>query len=180
MSWLESKLGRLAAGLGVLVMVFGLGYVKGNAHGKAMTAAQIATIKRDAANAEASAERAARSAEQAQAARNAKIDAAYQRGLNDAKAAADRVVADLRDGNLRLREQWRGCEASARVSTPAAAGPGVDAAADAGAEDPKRAVRDASAGRLVQYGAEADALIKALQARVRSDIETTNEPSGKP
>jgi len=177
MSWLESKLGRLAAGLGVLVMVFGLGYVKGNAHGKAITAAQIATIQRDAANAEASAQRAARSAEQAQAARNAKIDAAYQRGLTDAKAAADRVVADLRDGNLKLRAQWRGCEASARVSTPAAAESGVDAAADAGAEDSRRAVRDISAGRLVRYGAEYDALIKALQARIRSDIETTN---GKP
>lgn len=177
MTWLESKLGRLAAGLGVLVMVFGLGYIKGNAHGKAMTVAQVAAIQRDAANAEASAQRAARSAEQAQAARNAKIDAAYQRGLNDAKATADRVVADLRDGNLRLREQWRGCEAAARVPAPAAAQSGPDAAAGVPAEDPQRAVRDASAGRLVRYGAEADALITALQARIRSDIETTN---GKP
>jgi hypothetical protein len=177
MEWLESKLLRIAVGLGLLVMAAGFGYVKGNAHGKAMTAAQIAAIKLDAASAEASAQRAARSAEQAQAARNVKIDAAYQRGLTDAKAAADRVVADLRDGNLRLRAQWRGCEAAARVSTPAAGEPGADAAADGRAEDPSRALRDASAGRLVRTGAEADALIKALQARIRSDLETVN---GKP
>lgn len=175
---IESKLLTIAAGIGVLVLAVGFGYVRGNVHGKAMTAAQVASIQRDAANAEASAQRAARSAEQAQAARNVKIAAAYQRGLTDAKAAADRVVADLRDGNLKLRAQWRGCEASTRVSAPAAAEPGVDAAADAGAEDSQRAVRDASAGRLVRYGAEYDALIKALQARIRSDIETVNGPSG--
>lgn len=178
--WLESKLARLVVGLVVLVAAVGFGWVRGNAHGKAMTAAQIAIIQRDAASAEASAQRAARSAEQAQAARNAKIDAAYQRGLTDAKASADRVVADLRDGNLKLREQWRGCEAASRVSTPAAGQSGHDAAAGVPAEDPQRAVRDASAGRLVQYGAEVDALIEALQARIRSDIETVNGPSGKP
>lgn len=178
MTWLESKLGRLVAGLGVLVFAFGFGFVKGNAHGKAMTAVQIATIQRDAANAEASAERAARSAEQAQAARNTKIDAAYQRGLEDAKATADWIVAGFGNGNVKLRPEWRGCPAAARVPAPAATVTRADAAADV------RTARDEQVHReiaeQIRESAEADALIKALQARIRSDIETVNGSSGKP
>lgn len=177
MTWLKSKLGRLAVGIGVLVLAFGLGFMRGNAHGKAMTAAQIATIKRDAANAEVSAQRAARSAEQAQAARNAKIDAAYQRGLTDAKATADRIAAGLRNGHVKLRHEWT-CPVAAGVSAPAAAAAGPDASAEF------RAARDEQVHREVtdqiRESAEADALIKALQARIRSDIETVNGLSGKP
>lgn len=177
MTWLESKLARLVVGLVVLVAAVGFGWVRGNAHGKAMTEAQIATIQRDAASAQASAERAARSAEQAQAARNAKIDAAYQRGLTDAKATADRIAAGLRDGHISLRHEWT-CPVAGRVPAPAATTAGPDAAAQL------RAARDEQVHREVaeqiHESAEADALIKALQDRIRSDIETVNGPSGEP
>lgn len=177
MTWLESKLARIVVWLVVLVAAVGLGWVRGNAHGKAMTAAQIAIIQRDAANAEANAQRAARSAEQAQAARNANIDAAYQRGLTDAKATADRIAAGLRDGHVKLRHEWA-CPVAARVSAPAAPAAGPDAAAELRTARDEQVHREVS--DQIRESAEADALIKALQARIRSDIETVNGPSGKP
>lgn len=130
------------------------------------TQAKLAASERDAAQAAAyaaeqttKASEAARKEEQARARYIAGIDAAYQKGLNDAQRKADAVVADLRAGNLRLREQWRGCEA--RGVSGAAPGAGEpDAAAD---------LRAAGAADLVRAAAEADAQIRGLQAVIQAD-----------
>ena len=44
----------------------------------------------------------------------------YDKGKTDAQATADRTVADLRNGNLRLRSEWAGCETN-RLSEGSAA-----------------------------------------------------------
>lgn len=77
-----------------------------------------------------------------------------QRKLDDAQAAADRTVADLRAGNIRLRAHWEGCQATASLSTAAA----VAASSGDAAE-----LRAASAARIVRLGAECDAHVRGLQ-----------------
>jgi len=85
----------------------------------------------------------------------------YTEELHDAQARADAVVADLRAGNLRLREHWRGCEnAAARVPAATAAGTG----ADDGAE-----LREAGARDLVRLGAACDAWIRGLQRVIETN-----------
>ncbi len=89
---------------------------------------------------------------------NAVADA-YERGKQDAQAAGDRVAADLRAGNLRLQDRWRGCEAG-RVSATAGSPGESDAAADE---------RAASAGRIVAAADQCDAQVKGLQDFIRSE-----------
>ena len=108
------------------------------------------------ANAKASED--ARKAEQRIAdAQNAAAEQ-YERGKQDALESADRVVADLRSGNLRLRQQWAGCETH-RVSEGAQAAAVIDATEQRRIESASRAVRAA---------AECDAQVAGLQALVRS------------
>lgn len=72
------------------------------------------------------------------------------------QAAAD--LASLRDGTIRLRQQWQGCEARS-----AQAG-GTSGKPDGGADD-----RAESASRIVRAAAECDAQVKGLQAVVLAD-----------
>lgn len=123
------------------------------------TVARIAAEhEAERANAAATASEQARKAEAALADLANEVAAEYQRGLEDARLTSERVVDDLRAGNLRLRRQWQGCEA--RVSE-APAGPGEPDAAPAD--------RAGSAGRIVRAAAACDAQVTALQALVRSD-----------
>lgn len=69
------------------------------------------------------------------------------------QVAAD-VVADLQSGVVRLRRQWRACEA-ARVSDSAAAAAERDALAE---------LRKRDQGDLVRIGREADQQLRACQA----------------
>ncbi|TMN18460.1 endopeptidase [Pseudoxanthomonas sp. X-1] len=105
----------------------------------------------------------ARAAEQAAAHRQSEIANAYEEGKAAAQAAADRVAADLRDGNLRLQQRWASCAATASLSGAASS----PSRPDAGADD-----RAASAGRIVGAAAECDAQVRGLQALVRSDRTT--------
>ena len=89
---------------------------------------------------------------------NAVADA-YERGKQDAQAAGDRVAADLRAGNLRLQDRWRGCEAG-RVSAIA----GSPGESDAAAAD-----RNDSAGRIIGAGAACDAQVIGLQQFILSE-----------
>lgn len=82
------------------------------------------------------------------------VSAAYEKGKKDAEATAKRTVADLRAGNLVLRDRWTSCQANADLSHPAA-NPGEP---DAGTAD-----RNESAGRIVQAAAECDAQVRGLQ-----------------
>lgn len=96
-------------------------------------------------------------AERAKAAELADIAAKYEQEKTDAQAAADRTIADLRAGNVRLQHRWAGCPAVPQA-TPAAGQP--DGAADDRAE---------SAGRIVRAAAECDAQVRGLQAVILAD-----------
>ena len=87
------------------------------------------------------------------AAQNA-VSAAYEKGKKDAEATAKRTVADLRAGNLVLRDRWASCQANADLSRPAT-NPGEPDAGTAG--------RNESAGRIVQAAAQCDAQVRGLQ-----------------
>ena len=77
----------------------------------------------------------------------------------DAETVPAAVVADLRNGNLRLRKQWAACEASRVPDSPAAA-----VQRDAEAE-----LRREDQGDLVRVGRDADDALKACQAVVVAD-----------
>lgn len=82
----------------------------------------------------------------------------YEGDKNAIERQAASDLADLRSGNLRLREQWRGCEArQAQVG-------GAAGQSDGGAD-----LRAESASRIVRAAAECDAQVKGLQAVIRSD-----------
>jgi hypothetical protein len=110
----------------------------------------------------------ARAKAQAQAQQMAQTHAYYEQELSDANDAAGRTIADLRAGNLRLRANWLSCQAAAGVPGAAASTGGPDDAADGRqriALDLFRAI-DPIVRRQ-------DAKIRALQAVVMSDRETT-------
>lgn len=90
----------------------------------------------------------------------ADITAQNEQDKRDAQAAADRLAADLRAGNVKLRNRWQGCQATGRVSGAAASA----AESDAAARD-----REESAGRAIRAADEADATIRALQKILREE-----------
>lgn len=94
--------------------------------------------------------------EQAQAKTLAAIGDKLEEDRTDAETVPAAVVADLRNGNLRLRKQWAACEASRLSDSPAAA-----VQRDAEAE-----LRRADQGDLVRVGRDADDQLKACQAVV--------------
>ena len=84
--------------------------------------------------------------------------ASYEQGKRDAEQAARVVVAGLRAGNLRLRDQWQGCKAR-----------GVPGVAGAASEpDAASADRNDSAGRIIGAGAACDAQVIGLQELIRA------------
>jgi len=103
--------------------------------------------------------------ERARSAELAAIGARYEQEKQDAQAAADRVIADLRAGNLRLHQRWQDALATSELSATTAAA----VIADARAQD-----RAESAGRIVRAAAECDAQVRGLQAVVRADRAEVN------
>lgn len=79
---------------------------------------------------------------------------AYDQGVKNANANAQKTVADLRAGTISLQHRWSGCEAS-RVSTAAAAAAELDAIA---------ADRQESAGRIIAAADACDAQVAGLQS----------------
>ena len=82
------------------------------------------------------------------------VSAAYEKGKIDAEANAKRVIADLRAGNLVLRDRWTSCQASSGLPRPTP---------DTSEPDARTADRDESAGRIVQAAAQCDAQVRGLQ-----------------
>ena len=105
--------------------------------------------------AQADAQVAARKAEAEKAQAIAAIADRYEQDKREADEAQKRLVADLRAGNVRLQDRWRGC-----VSGIAATAAERDAAA---------ADREASAARIVRAARDADDQIRALQDIVKAD-----------
>ncbi len=93
------------------------------------------------------------------------VSAAYEKGKADAEANAKRVVADLRAGNLVLRDRWTSCQASSGLPRPTP----DTSELDAGTSD-----RNESAGRIVQAAAQCDAQVKGLQSLLR--LERQSQP----
>ena len=89
----------------------------------------------------------------------AEVAESYERDRADAQAAADRVVSELRAGNLRLHKRWQAAIATRDLSEAATAAGESDAAADD---------RHASASRIVRAAEHCDAQVRGLQAVIRS------------
>lgn len=155
----------------ILATILGLGgagtagYHKGKAD--AERAAKIAMSEHLAEDREAervATEAADRYKDALATAQNA-VSAAYEKGKADAEANAKRVVADLRAGNLVLRDRWTSCQASSGLPRPTP---------DTSEPDARTADRDESAGRIVQAAAQCDAQVKGLQSLLR--LERQSQP----
>lgn len=154
----------------ILAAVLGLGGAAGYHKGKvdAERAAKIAMSEHLAEDREAervATEAADRYKNALTTAQNA-VSAAYEKGKADAEANAKRIVADLRAGNLVLRERWSACKAGDGLPNPAA---------NTGEPDAGTADRDESAGRIVQAAAQCDAQVKGLQNLLRLERQPQPE-----
>lgn len=138
----------LAGGAGVA------GYSKGKTDAERV--AKIAMDEHLAADREeeAKAKEKARADRDALAVAQNAASAAYEKGKRDAEQNSKRVVADLRAGNLVLRNRWTACQTSLDVPTT----PAAPSEFDAGAAD-----RAESAGRIVQAATQCDAQVRGLQ-----------------
>lgn len=140
----------LALAVLLLSWAYGAGYSRANDRCKVESAKAMAHLAKQIQAKQAEARDAEARAAKAQQA----IGAAYEQGKRDAQRKADAVVAGLRAGSERLRDEWRVCEAS-------------EAAATAGLADARARLREEGAGNLIGAGAEADAWIKGLQDVIR-------------
>ena len=113
--------GWRATGFAIAALILGLGLW---AQTERLKSARYAWAQTEAARAlaVAAAEHAAREEEQVRQKALGVVDRAYQRGLEDGKAAADKLLADRDAGAIRLRDKFR---CPARVpGEPGAAGGG--------------------------------------------------------
>ena len=144
----------------ILAAILGLGGAGAAGYNKGKTDAErVAKLKMDEhlvqdREAERIATEAASRHKDALATAQNKVSAAYEKGKSDAEAAAKRTVADLRAGNLVLRERWTSCQTSSGLPRPTA---------NTGEPDAGTADRDESAGRIVQAAAQCDAQVRGLQ-----------------
>lgn len=154
---------RLYLYVGLALAALGLGawaYHAIEAKGYARGIAKLdAHLSQDVA-AELAAEQAARAAQQRHAQELADIAARYEQDKRDAQDKADRVIADLRSGALRLRSQWQGCQATRNLSGAVARAAEPDGGAD---------LRRAGIGSVLGITGACQAQVKGLQEVVRAD-----------
>lgn len=150
------------------IVLFGAGLWVGSISGDlraTQAKLELVQTQRDYADARLYEERSARQKEQEHAKAMADIATKYETEKNDAQDAADRVIADLRAGNVRLRAHWQACQGTAELSRAVAS-----AAGSAGSDG----LREESIGRILRdvgtLQAQRDALIDVTQA----DRETVN------
>lgn len=84
---------------------------------------------------------------------------AREEGIANAVIEQQRVVADVRGESLRLRQQWRGCQAALAGTTDAGASGSVNDAAE---------LRATGSGDLVRVGLDADIQVAGLQEYARA------------
>ncbi|MBB5875881.1 hypothetical protein [Xanthomonas sp. 3498] len=125
--------------------------------------AQGATATRDAGDAkgEAAAQADARQTEHTQGQAMADIGAKHEEDRTAAAAVPAAVVADLRAGNLKLRDGWASCETQ-RLS---------EASASTRERDAATQYREEFAARIVRIGRDADDQLRAAQAVIKADRE---------
>ena len=101
----------------------------------------------------------ARTIEQSQGQALATIGAKHEEDREAAEAVPAAAVADLRNGNVRLRQEWAGCET--RLLS--------QAVASTVERDALAASREEAAGRIVRIGRDADDQLAACQAVIKAD-----------
>lgn len=109
----------------------------------------------------------ARKDEQQAAENAAAIDKAYQQGAAHAKATADRIIADLHTGNLKLRQSFTCTISAVDVSSTNSATRISDAASTCG-------LNTADAAFLIRFAERADQValqLRAAQAFIQSEYE---------
>ena len=121
---------------------------------------ELAQVREAIAMERADFEAAARKAERESAERIAAIAAAHEKELSDAQAKSEAIAADLRSGQLRLRQQWQGCVATSSLSATIASAASADADAD---------LRRSGAGDLVRAVDQCEAQVRGLQRVVLDD-----------
>lgn len=141
--------------LGVIVWQRGTVSNAYRAADKAIAARDSMERERDTAYAAAEAVGRTLKAERAGAVAANALAAQYEKEKANAQTASDRVIADLRAGNLRLHQRWQASVATGQLSAAAAAASEPDGAADDRIE---------SAGRAIGAAAQCDAQVRALQA----------------
>jgi len=100
--------------------------------------------------------------------KSAEAERNYQAGRESAIHAQTTLVSDLRNGNQRLQQQWRGCESNRVREGQAVAG-------TASGSDEQAELRFQSASRVIAAGDEADATVIWLQ----SELLATRDLYGK-
>lgn len=101
----------------------------------------------------------ARTIEQSQGQALATIGAKHEEDRAAAEAIPAAVAADLRNGNVRLRQEWAGCE-TRLLSQAVASTVERDALAQS---------REELAGAVVRVGRDADDQLAACQAVIKAD-----------
>lgn len=114
-------------------------------------------LQRLAENAAAVARKAQQSA-QAFAAAHSTNEQAYQKGIDDGKAAHSALVAGLLDRSIRLQQHWQAAAATAGLAG--------EAAAAAGGPDEAAHLRAESAGRIIGNADQCDTDIRWFQAEL--------------
>lgn len=151
---LSGVLGVLAVILLIVALLFRGSAAVANA-GK-----DAAITERDQARAEVDALRGTLETERKRADAMKAIAQTYEEEKDAAAAESDRVIADLRAGNLRLRQLWQAQAATADLSQAVARA----AEPDEGARD-----REESAARIVRAADECDAQVRGLQRVIEAD-----------
>ena len=103
----------------------------------------------------------ARADEQNKGQAMADIGSTHEEDRRDAESVPAAVVADLRAGTVRMRNEWAGCETRLLSAT----------AATAAERDALAASRERLAGEIVRIGREADDQLRACQQVVLADRE---------
>lgn len=147
----------------ILLGLLGLAYYLGGASERADFAdykTKVMASTARAADLATKAERIARLTEQAHAIALSQVADQYEKDKQDAKAIADRLVADLRAGNVKLHQRWQAAQATAKLSGAVASA----AELDAEARD-----REGSAARIIAAADQCDAQVRGLQEVIRTD-----------
>jgi hypothetical protein len=83
-----------------------------------------------------------------------KIADIYVGKMGEGYEKRDKIIADLRSGNARLRKHWGSCPATGSST---------------GSSDEDASLRAIDTGNLIRAGSDCDATISALQSIIKSD-----------
>lgn len=99
----------------------------------------------------------------------------YKRDLDHAKESGKAVTAGLRDGSLRLRDEWTG-QGAGSDRQGGGSGAGAPGGSTAGTDDAAD-LRATTTGTLVQIVDTCDARVESLQSVIRSYLATQGAAS---